>query len=246
MSFKCSIFGHDYGDPEVERDREEEGSEVVITIRETETCNRCGTVRVVSENKEVTTVETAADIVAEDLTDEPPAAGAEESDGGDSEEGTDEPAETEIPDAETEGTTTDTGPYPSGEPHISEEADDAVILEEDEPEEDREPGEWPEEADTDVDDSQPQQSVEAEGTEREPGEWPEDDLGEDDEWKPEIDPDPDDGPTIERTDSAVTVPEGEFHCPECGYTTPVEASSLRAGDFCPECHRGALEHHLDE
>ncbi|MFT4946748.1 MAG: hypothetical protein ACI8TL_000984, partial [Natronomonas sp.] len=67
MSFKCSVFGHAYGDSEIEREREEDGSEVVTTIRETQTCTRCGEMRVVSENKEVTTLETAADIVAEDL-----------------------------------------------------------------------------------------------------------------------------------------------------------------------------------
>jgi len=67
MSFKCSVFGHRYGDPEVERDREEQGSEVVITIKESETCKRCGETRVVSENKEVTTLETPSDIVGDDI-----------------------------------------------------------------------------------------------------------------------------------------------------------------------------------
>jgi hypothetical protein len=67
MSFKCSIFGHAYGDSEIERERDEEGNEVVTTIREIQTCKRCGETRVVSENKEVTTLETAADIVTEEL-----------------------------------------------------------------------------------------------------------------------------------------------------------------------------------
>lgn len=234
MSFKCSIFGHDYGDPEVERDREEEGSEVVITIRETETCQRCGDVRVVSENKEVTTVETAADIVADDLADE----------SADSEEETVEPAETDaaIPDAESDETVEEQS---AGAPTIPDNSqDDAVILDEEDEDDDRNPGEWPEEV-AEADETQPQ-TPEAEETDRDPGEWPEEGGEEDDDWEPQIDPDPEEGPTIERTDSAVTVPEGEFRCPECDYTTPVESSSLRAGDFCPECHRGALEHHLDE
>jgi Zn finger protein HypA/HybF involved in hydrogenase expression len=50
---------------------------------------------------------------------------------------------------------------------------------------------------------------------------------------------------VEPTSSAVTVPEGSFRCPECDFSTDVESSSLRAGDFCPECHRGSLEHHAD-
>lgn len=56
MGLKC-LLGHDFGDPEVERERQEEGNEVVVTLREVKTCRRCGEQRVVSENKEVTSVE---------------------------------------------------------------------------------------------------------------------------------------------------------------------------------------------
>ena len=42
----------------------------------------------------------------------------------------------------------------------------------------------------------------------------------------------------------LTDPEEVFWCPECGFTTSVESSSLRPADFCPECHRGALEHRV--
>ena len=52
----------------------------------------------------------------------------------------------------------------------------------------------------------------------------------------------DDGDVEPASESAVTVPEGQFLCPECGFTTEVEATSLRAGDFCPECHTGTLDH----
>lgn len=41
----------------MERDREERGDEVVITISEVKECSRCGETRVVSENKEVTSVD---------------------------------------------------------------------------------------------------------------------------------------------------------------------------------------------
>ena len=228
MSFRCSVFGHRYGDPEVEREREEDGSEVVITIRETETCDRCGDERVVSENKEVTTLETAADIVADDLGEDdddrqPP-----------DEEPSDPPADEtapEIPDAESGAEVIDAeseeanSTPPSSEPATPEPTpdaseDDGVILEDD--------------TDENGDES-----------ERAPGEWPEEPEPDDDEWEPPTEPEPeplDTEATVEATGNAVTVPEGEFHCPECGFTTPVEESSLRAGDFCPECHRGALEH----
>ena len=53
MGLRCSLFGHDFGDRETERDREERGAEVVTTVRTVETCRRCGTERVVNENTEV-------------------------------------------------------------------------------------------------------------------------------------------------------------------------------------------------
>ncbi|MFC7166772.1 DUF7093 family protein [Halospeciosus flavus] len=55
MGLKCSLLGHDYGDVEVERSREEQGNEVVETVREVKHCERCGAESVVSENTEVRT-----------------------------------------------------------------------------------------------------------------------------------------------------------------------------------------------
>ena len=60
MSLRCSLLGHSYGDAEIEREREEQGSEVVVTVREFEECERCGDRKVVTENKEVTALETPA------------------------------------------------------------------------------------------------------------------------------------------------------------------------------------------
>ncbi len=224
MSFKCSVFGHAYGDSEIEREREEDGSEVVTTIRETQTCKRCGEMRVVSENKEVTTLETAADIVAEDLEEPEPEQPPAETEPREQTESAE--TETIIPDAETGEDITTAEPAqpetvesepPEQTAETDPETDDGVILDEDE------------------DESEP---------EREPGEWPKEPEDDGDDWKPEIDidPTPDDDRRIEPTETAVTVPEGEFHCPECEFVTPVEESSLREGDFCPECHRGTLEH----
>jgi hypothetical protein len=38
------------------------------------------------------------------------------------------------------------------------------------------------------------------------------------------------------------VPDGqvEFYCPNCGYAGTAGASSMRAGDICPECKRGYI------
>lgn len=55
MGLKC-LLGHDYSAPEIERERVEDGDEVVTTLREVQTCARCGETRVVSENTEVTTM----------------------------------------------------------------------------------------------------------------------------------------------------------------------------------------------
>ncbi|WP_138007879.1 DUF7093 family protein [Halalkalirubrum salinum] len=56
MGLRC-LLGHDFGDPELKREREERGDEMVVTVREVTTCARCGTERIVSENKEVTSIE---------------------------------------------------------------------------------------------------------------------------------------------------------------------------------------------
>jgi len=217
MSFQCSIFGHKYGEAEVTREREENGSEVVTTIRETETCVRCGEQRVVSENKEITTLETAADIVADDLEENEGTEDAEEAVGSETPEEGDSPAasgDVTVPDAE--GHTP--GVAPSETPDAAE--DDGIIL--------------------DANDANDDADAEAEDG-REPGEWPEE-PEEGDDWQPSMGTTDGPGPDVESTGNAVTVPDGEYHCPECSYTTPVEESSLREGDFCPECHRGALEH----
>ena len=56
MGLRC-LFGHDFSEPEIEREREEDGEEVVTTVREVKTCARCGETQIVSENTEVTTME---------------------------------------------------------------------------------------------------------------------------------------------------------------------------------------------
>ncbi|WP_254525309.1 DUF7093 family protein [Natrinema caseinilyticum] len=68
MVLRCSLLGHDFGEPDVEREREERGSEVVVTVQEYEECSRCGEKHVVSENTEVTslTTETDADALPDD------------------------------------------------------------------------------------------------------------------------------------------------------------------------------------
>ncbi|MXV61343.1 hypothetical protein GS429_04545 [Natronorubrum sp. JWXQ-INN-674] len=61
MVLRCSLLGHDYGESEVEREREERGSEVVLTVQEYEECVRCGDRNVISENTEVTSLSAETD-----------------------------------------------------------------------------------------------------------------------------------------------------------------------------------------
>ena len=61
MGLRC-LFGHDFGEPELEREREEDGDEMVVTVREVKTCTRCGKTQVVSENKEVTAIRDSEDV----------------------------------------------------------------------------------------------------------------------------------------------------------------------------------------
>ena len=261
MGIKCSLLGHDFGEAAVERDREEQGNEVVSTIREVETCRRCGETRVVSENTEVTTIKTPDDIDVEtdpdedrsgDVPTEGTAVGPDSTDAGD---------EGPISEAETPS---EPGAAGDDTKYESAAEDDGVILEDDTDEDpDRDPGEWPEaesadepgEDDEPADDGVVLDGPAAESTtaadtagEADSGglnETATDSAGEDspDEeaevWSATR---PDLESATEDVETAGTTPvvDGTFRCTECGFTTPVESSSLREGDYCPECHRGML------
>ncbi|WEL17634.1 Zn-finger domains containing protein [Halorhabdus sp. SVX81] len=248
MGIKCSLLGHDFGETTVERDREEQGNEVVSTIREIETCARCGETRVVSENTEVTTIKTPDD-VGEEATDEATADTESDAEIVDAEEG--EP----VDDVDT----TTAEPSKDATEFESAAEDDGVILEDDADEElDRDPGEWPEsepDEQAQADAGAPTQTV-SHAEENEPdtpgneSDHPADGMAEeaasvaDDQaevWSGS-DPDLEQAESdIERTDAeSGTVTDGEFRCRECGFTTPIESSSLREGDYCPECHQGML------
>ena len=218
MSLKCSLFGHLYGETQVEHDREQDGNEVITTVREVRTCSRCAKRLVVSENKEVTTVEAT--------------------NGGETSTAKQSPS-----DGQPE--TTESPPVHSGRGFDSSSHADS----------DGSPGF------IDDDDLPPAHEEDAtfindDGEEVDPEEW----IGEDDEersdeldnWEPDIEPETTDESESSSESTArskpeptrsITVPKGEFRCPECGFTTPVEESSYRAGDFCPECHIGVLEQH---
>jgi len=270
MGLKCSVLGHKFGDATVERDREEQGSEVVITIREIETCRRCEEERVVSENKEVTTLETPDEPAdpgedreaepADDADQSPPESVDESADDGadrDDAVAVSESADDEFADPIDDADGAAVGDAPvdgaEGAEILEAEADDDVADDElaDPSIEETGIGSDPVEEEPVEDDAVFIDEEDDEGDERdggrEPGAWPEEPNEEpDDAWSPNdaLDEEtpitaPDAGT---ENNAAVTIPDGQFRCPQCGYTTLVEDSSLRAGDFCPDCRKGSLVH----
>lgn len=120
MGLKCSLLGHSFEPADFERERKEEGSEVVTVVREIERCVRCGEERVVSESTEVTAVVDEDEV---DLDDTGDGTGGGVADAGGS-VGTGAGEE-----------------YAARDP----EEEDTEILTDEEP--DREPGAWPDEPD---------------------------------------------------------------------------------------------------
>ncbi len=222
MGLQCSILGHAFEPAGVERDREEQGSEVVTTEREIQRCSRCGTERVVSESTEVTAVVDANDVDLESDAERVTESDVDETEGepesvlggvversdaveDSADDQADDPPE---PDAGPSETST-VDPVDLDEETPTPDEEDAEILTDDDGEPERQPGQWPDDLDAESDES---------------------DGGDDD-----------DNGALESSDpgteslSGLTVPEGQIVCPECSFS--VEASSgYRDGDPCPECN----------
>ncbi|KAB1192540.1 hypothetical protein GJR96_03435 [Haloferax sp. MBLA0076] len=317
MGLTCRLLGHSYGDPETEREREERGDEVVVSIRELQVCSRCGHEQVISENKEVTAIRTPEEVGMTEGEVETAAAGFEpanpkpgtsEASGPDAE--AEAPSETDTapdietaPDPETEAVADaqSTPDHPAVDETVEadeapEEAeppvtDDAIILDDEHDDEaQRDRTQWPDEvSDVDTDESAPAPAPDGDDAEfidadaeadtagdapkptREHGAWPEA-PGEDEGW----DAKPDDGEpasvsfgggltpevngsvnpasngeyveaddadefvraeetNLEAPDQAI-----EYYCPNCGHSRAASASSMRAGDICPECKKGYI------
>ena len=178
MVVRCSLIGHSYGETEIDRDREERGSEVVVTVVEYEVCSRCGTRSVLSENTEVTTKHTGETPVTDESVDAPSTAAGEEATPADTPSAADDATgdaddATAVADGAAMGFDEEAPPIPTdedGEPIT----DDAEILDDEEDERtDRGHGEWPEAEDVGP----------PEGSADEPAAWPDD--GSPDEASPD-------------------------------------------------------------
>ncbi|WP_435098707.1 DUF7093 family protein [Halarchaeum sp. P4] len=322
MGLKCSLLGHEYGEPETEREREERGDEVVETVRTVEYCERCGAERVVSENTEVRSVRHPPESLADESDDTEAAdeSGTDDSGLASAVERVENESESAIESAAAAEAEIDEDGIDIDE-NASPAEDDAVILTDDGEEvtPERERGEWPSSEDTregerpdeetpavkDVEedatviegDTGPTDDEETSTGDEEDAEddavfidetvsaeddgsastaWPEQD-GEDEGFAAEpatsggtdvsfgggLAPDEESERTVESSgDEEEVDPRGgiasagpietdrgsesantdgdELVCPECGERTAVSGSSLRAGDICPDCHRGYL------
>ncbi|ADJ16092.1 DUF7093 family protein [Halalkalicoccus jeotgali] len=261
MSLRCSLLGHEYGESEIERDREERGNEVVISVVELERCVHCGTARTISENTEVTqlsgprsgTVQpgpararpSPAESDEPDEPDEPGEPGeiADPSGPGIEPRETSDPADSTANPANSE-TTRRRDPVVEADP----DREDTEIIE-DGPgtDEGRDPGAWPEadgedegfdattpDGPTDIDFGgglTPQADQGAEII---------DSAGESDVEGGAEPTFVDAGSSQSPGRSAPPNVGGGLYCPHCEAASLDERDSLRAGDICPECHRGYL------
>ncbi|TKR25751.1 DUF7093 family protein [Natronomonas salsuginis] len=229
MGLRCSILGHAFEDAGVEREREEQGSEVVTTEREIEQCRHCGAERVVSENTEVAAVVDADDVGIEpgggDAIDTDDTNSAESATGGIA--GAVERSGVEgeaLDNSETTSATAGTDePASPASPTDAEAPLDAAGDDEGDDYDETPPDPETEDAEILTDDDDEQQ--------RRPGQWP------DDPEDSNVDTDGSDAPLDPGNESlsGLTVPEGRIVCPECSFS--IEANSgYREGDPCPECN----------
>ncbi|KAB1197363.1 MULTISPECIES: hypothetical protein [Haloferax] len=187
MGLTCRLLGHSYGEPETEREREERGDEVVVSIRELQVCSRCGHEQVISENKEVTAIRTPEEVGMTEGEAETAAAGFEPANPKPGTSDTaDQSAEAEpnndvggapdietAPDPETEAEIeADSTPEHPTAGEVDEESepevtDDAIILDDDDDDDlQRDRTQWPDEMDdVDTDDSPPKPTADADDAE---------------------------------------------------------------------------------
>lgn len=224
------MLGHRYGGTERIEERHREGDEVVVTVRDVKTCERCGEERIVSESTEVTAI--------------PEAAGA--TDGGpstDGDAGTDVP-ETSIDDPGADDavimdeTAADAGRNPGEWPAEPEPDPDAA--DEAGHDADTDDAAWPA-VDTAADEGydavsgpgpDPAEDELIAAARAEPG----DETAGEETAAGFVKADDVEAPTA-RTDSET---DTEYYCPQCDWRRESLEASLRAGDICPECRTGYI------
>lgn len=247
MGMRCELFGHEFGDSKIEESYDEGERGTVLTVREYRSCQRCGHIRHISENRGL--ISTIAESKANDERSDDAEYRAEtERQVGrreyaeDETEATDtgQPAETEPTDApESTADASDTVANPSSDTEMSdassavtastppERTDDAVILSESATQEPDDDGSTPPNSDDAViidgasDTVHPSsETSEGSGTGN----------GQDESLH-----------TADDLESTTTDSDPTYRCPRCEFELPVNESSFFRGDVCPQCRVGYLE-----
>lgn len=268
MGLRCSLMGHDFGEVEVDRTREERGSEVIVTITEFERCRRCGTTTVVSENTEVTTTDAAS---PGDGDEAETAVIREVEEREDERTPPPEPTEDDgiiLEDEPEEDPERAYGEWPASPDDESPDGDEPAEWPaspgEDDPTTDDDPAEWPAVTGDDegFDAVAPGGVEPEEGTETELEQGPTEARPTESDARADAaaagDASTSTGNHVVATDAAAEGDEfvragdapvptesstdatgpTEIYCPNCGSKNLGQRHSLRAGDICPECHAG--------
>ena len=234
MGLRCSVLGHKWGAPRTEREREESGSEVVVTVREVRTCKRCSADEVLGETVEVTAAGESSDDAAEGTVEEP--ADATDDDVTDDAEIIDDSADgPEIPRAEPDrdpdaaAQEPDDGPATAeataSEPSDADQSDPSPDAADAAGSDDEGPGEWP--------DAGPSAREDEDATilgggdaDREPGEWPDPQA---DDADGDADPGAGDGRSAGAETDQPAWPDAGSEEGTTGETTPGRDDATRAG-----------------
>ena len=194
MGLTCRLLGHSYGDPETEREREERGDEVVVSIKELQVCSRCGREQVISENKEVTAIRTPEEIGMTEGEAETAAAGFEPADLEPGTGGPDDPAPEATSGTQDAGDTPEieTAPDPETEAQAQPEPEPQPEAETQSAPEHPTAGDVDEESEPEVtDDAIILDDEDDEGVQRDRTQWP-DEVDDVDTEDPVPKPNPDD------------------------------------------------------
>lgn len=266
MGVKCSLLGHDYGDTDVERERTEQGDEVVRTAKRVERCRNCDHTRTVSENTEVTALEAAAGVVREpdgtilaatDRINETPSASLDSSieGGGSSSERSASDGgliienlnESDAISGLSDENDTDPANESGDTGGIDEIRTDRPKIRTKGP--NRAPGEWPAEPDEPT--RAPKTRDESAGldssgsltvAQTDTNPWPDetDATAKTQTELPMRRSTAGNGPGDSDASARTGRPDTVFACPSCGFSASIADSPLRAGDICPGCHHGYL------
>lgn len=211
MGLSC-LLGHDFGHPTHEQEREQHGEDIVLTTRDVKTCRRCGSEQIITQNTAVMKREAVrAELDAEGTDTEPT---TETDDGGTAAEATGTDGTRTASESDTALSTVQSDGFGSeterDDPEIT---DDAVILTDGNAEE-RQPMEWPNFRTAGESATQSATATRSEQSgERTTG--------------------------LETRFDAKPEPTG-LRCENCGTGYDRTASSLRAGDLCPQCRSAYL------